>query len=109
MYQILKIIPNSLEQKRKEALKSEQEADEKIIREQLKYKMDLDGQVDEKQEEINKNYQEFLKEKTLIDDIIKEFKSEQRKKTIEALVKKQVAQVTYLQFPYVLEQTSKNV
>merc|ERR1739836_127238 len=46
----------------------------------------------ERQDQINQNYQEFLKEKTKIDEIIAKVKEEQRNKTIENMVKKQVAQ-----------------
>ena len=60
--------------------------------------MHLDQQMDDKQEEINQKYKEFLKEKTLIDEIIQQFKAEQRKITIEAMVKKQVAQEEIQEF-----------
>ena len=51
-----------------------------------------------RQDQINQNYQEFLKEKTKIDEIIAKVKEEQRNKTIENLVKKQVAQEEIQEF-----------
>ena len=87
-----------LEQRRLESLKEEKETDEKLALEQIKYKMALDGQMDERQELINQNYQEFLKEKIKIDEIIAQVKEEQRNKTIENLVKKQVAQEEIQEF-----------
>ena len=77
---------------------ADEEAEKKLVLEQIKYKMHLDQQMDDKQEEINQKYKEFLKEKTLIDEIIQQFKAEQRKITIEAMVKKQVAQEEIQEF-----------
>ena len=51
-----------------------------------------------RQDQINQNYQEFLKEKTKIDEIIAKVKEEQRNKTIENMVKKQVAQEEIQEF-----------
>ncbi len=61
------------------------------VLEQIKYKKNLDHQLDEKQDKLNQLYQDFLKEKAVIDSIIADVKAEQRNKVIQVLVKKQVA------------------
>ena len=79
------------EENRRQYAKEEKESEKKDALEKIKYKQKLDGQIEEKQEKINQAYQAFLKEKKVIDDIIVKFKEEERKKVIEALVKKEVA------------------
>lgn len=87
-----------MEQHRKEVIREEQESEKRENLEKIKYKKKLDEQIDEKQEAINKAYEDFLREKTIIDEIIAEVKAEERKKVIEAMVQKQVAQEEILGF-----------
>ena len=87
-----------LEETRRQILRNEKEAEKKDWMEKVRYKQKLDGQLDEKQEELNKAYTEFLREKAIIDDIIAQVKEEERKKTIEALVKKQVEKEQVFEF-----------
>ena len=81
-----------IEAQRKQVIQEEKEFEKKEILEKIKFKQRLDGQIDEKQRKINKAYEDFLREKSLIDDIIAEVKAEERKKVIEIMVKKQVEQ-----------------
>ena len=86
------------EESRRQYVKEEKETEKKEAFEKIKYKKKLDGQVEEKQESINRAYQAFLKEKQVIDDIIAKVKAEERTKVIECLVKKQVAQEEIQEF-----------
>ena len=51
-----------IEEQRKQVLQEEKEIEKKEMLEKIKFKQRLDGQLDEKQEKINKAYQDFLKE-----------------------------------------------
>ena len=86
------------EENRRQYVKEEEEAEKKDALEKIKYKQKLDGQVQEKQDSIHRAYQAFLQEKQVIDDIIAKVKAEERKKVIESLVKKQVAQEEIQEF-----------
>jgi len=86
------------EESRRQYVKEEKETEKKEAFEKIKYKKKLDGQVEEKQNSINRAYQDFLKEKQVIDDIIAKVKAEERTKVIECLVKKQVAQEEIQEF-----------
>ena len=81
-----------IEAQRKEVLQEEKETEKKELLEKIKFKRRLDTQIDEKQTRINKAYEDFLREKSLIDEIIAEVKAEERKKKIETMVKKEVEQ-----------------
>jgi len=81
-----------IEAQRKEVLQEEKETEKKEMLEKIKFKRRLDTQIDEKQTRINKAYEDFLREKSLIDEIIAEVKAEERKKKIETMVKKEVEQ-----------------
>ena len=81
-----------IEAQRKEVLQEEKETEKKEMLEKIKFKHRLDTQIDEKQTRINKAYEDFLREKNLIDEIIAEVKAEERKKKIETMVKKEVEQ-----------------
>ena len=73
-------------------MNSLKETEKKEMLEKIKFKHRLDTQIDEKQTRINKAYEDFLREKSLIDEIIAEVKAEERKKKIETMVKKEVEQ-----------------
>ena len=79
------------EENRRQYVQEEKEMEKKEALEKIRYKKKLDGQVEEKQDSLNKAYQAFLKEKQVIDDVIAKVKAEERTKVIECLVKKQVA------------------
>lgn len=81
-----------IERQRQEVIQEEEEAERKDLINKIKYKKKLDEQIDEKQQAINTAYEQFLKEKNMIDEIIAEVKAEERKKVIESMVKRQVAQ-----------------
>jgi hypothetical protein len=81
-----------VEATRRQVQRDDELAERNQILQKIKFKTCLDGQMDEKQLAINRAYQCFLQEKQMIDEIIAQVKAEERNRTIEVLVKKEVEQ-----------------
>ena len=73
-----KLVEEELQQEKDEALKK------------MRYERQLDYQLEEKQEMNIRKYEEFLKEKKAIDEIIDKIKREEHQKKVQLLVNKNV-------------------